>query len=219
MAAILSERFQIRIICVGPKKSGKTSFIKRYVNSFEDSNASSQILNNSSTMNEKAYLKICRTKDGKTLELDIWDTYEDIASLSSLFSRNAKGCFIICDLSDPGTFEEIPEWAEKVRATNNLIDFDIPIFLIGNKSDILKDGELKKAEKVCQTISEENKFEDYFTCSSLDNINIAEAFKKLLKHLEANNMLSESKDNCSLKLSGDTKFHKTQVNEKCGCKC
>ena len=100
--------------------------------------SSYECLDNSQTYVDKAYIKNIESyKPGLTLELDIWDTYEDILSLSELFTRDARGCFILWDISDPDNLDKIEDWYDKVRSKTDYGDFKIPIFLVANKIDLL----------------------------------------------------------------------------------
>ena len=93
-------------------------------------------MENSTTFAEKGYAKKINYQQGLIIELEIWDTYENMMSLSSLFTREAKGWFIIWDISDPDTFSEIDDWANAIRGKTDFIDFQIPIYLIANKIDL-----------------------------------------------------------------------------------
>ncbi|CAI2377419.1 unnamed protein product [Moneuplotes crassus] len=215
----MSERFPVRLICVGTKKSGKTSLIKRYMSCYEDFNSSSKDLKNSSTVNERAYLKNYHLPNGIIIELDIWDTYEDILSLSSLFSRNAKGCFIVCDLSDPDSFSEISSWASTVRSKRPKAHDDFPIYLIGNKSDLLTESELKKMKKQIAKECTKHELTDGFLTSCVEGVNVKEPFKKFVEYLGQTGMLAESRDCMSLKLSKDTRkeMRRRKGKKKCNC--
>lgn len=59
-------------------------------------------------------------------------------SLTDLFTREAKGCFIVCDVTDPKTIDATDAWVDIVRNRTDSLAFKIPIFLIGNKIDLLK---------------------------------------------------------------------------------
>lgn len=58
-------------------------------------------------------------------------------SLSELFTRDAKGWFIVWDVSDPETFDSINDWETVVRNKTDDGDIHIPIYLVGNKCDLL----------------------------------------------------------------------------------
>lgn len=102
--------------------------------------ASQECIDNSSTYGLSAHPKNIEYKDGLVLELDIWDTYkgESLSSLTDLFTRDAKGCFIVCDVTDEETIDAAERWVEVVRQKTDYENLKIPIFLIGNKCDLLK---------------------------------------------------------------------------------
>ncbi|MHA1240512.1 MAG: GTP-binding protein [Promethearchaeota archaeon] len=68
-------------------------------------------------------------------KLQLWDTggQERFSSIRPMYYRGSLGTILVFDLTNSATFEHLPQWIEEVRAN---IKSDIPVLLIGNKSDL-----------------------------------------------------------------------------------
>ena len=69
-------------------------------------------------------------------KLQIWDTggQERFSSIRPMYYRGSLGALLIFDLTNSATFEHLPQWIEEVRAN---VKNEIPLLLVGNKSDLL----------------------------------------------------------------------------------
>lgn len=83
----------------------------------------------------------------KTIELDteegsircklqLWDTggQERFSSIRPMYYRGSLGAVLVFDLTNYASFEHLPQWIEEVRAN---IKNEIPLLLVGNKSDLM----------------------------------------------------------------------------------
>ena len=83
----------------------------------------------------------------KTIELDteeepircklqLWDTggQERFSSIRPMYYRGSLGAVLVFDLTNSASFEHLPQWIEEVRAN---IKAEIPLLLVGNKSDLI----------------------------------------------------------------------------------
>jgi Ras-related protein Rab-11A len=70
-------------------------------------------------------------------KLQIWDTggQERFSSIRPMYYRGSLGALLIFDLTNSSTFDHLPGWIEEVR-TN--IKTEIPLLLVGNKSDLVE---------------------------------------------------------------------------------
>ncbi|MHA1688948.1 MAG: Rab family GTPase, partial [Promethearchaeota archaeon] len=70
-------------------------------------------------------------------KLQIWDTggQERFASIRPMYYRGALGALLIFDLTSYESFEHLPRWIEEIRANTST---EIPLLLVGNKSDLVK---------------------------------------------------------------------------------
>ena len=68
-------------------------------------------------------------------KLQLWDTggQERFSSIRPMYYRGSLGTILVFDLTNSASFEHLPQWIEEVRAN---IKSDIPVLLIGNKSDL-----------------------------------------------------------------------------------
>ena len=95
MSTSLKIRMKLRILVVGDVETGKTSFIQKYIN------PNDSLQDTKKTYGAEAYMKRVKYSEGIHVDLDIWDTYagENYNNLSNLFTRKAKGCFLLIDVS------------------------------------------------------------------------------------------------------------------------
>ncbi|MFW9818602.1 MAG: GTP-binding protein [Candidatus Thorarchaeota archaeon] len=69
-------------------------------------------------------------------KLQIWDTggQERFSSIRPMYYRGSLGALLIFDLTNSSSFVHLPQWIEEVRAN---VKTEIPLLLVGNKSDLL----------------------------------------------------------------------------------
>jgi small GTP-binding protein len=68
-------------------------------------------------------------------KLQIWDTggQERFSSIRPMYYRGSLGALLIFDLTNSDSFEHLPQWIEEIRAN---VKSEIPLLLVGNKSDL-----------------------------------------------------------------------------------
>jgi len=79
------------------------------------------------------------------VKLQIWDTggQERFSSIRPMYYRGSLGGLLIFDLTSYESFEHLPQWIEEVRSN---VKAEIPLLLIGNKSDLLNERALSIEE-------------------------------------------------------------------------
>ena len=79
------------------------------------------------------------------VKLQIWDTggQERFSSIRPMYYRGSLGGLLIFDLTSYESFEHLPQWIEEVRAN---IKTEIPLLLVGNKSDLINEHALSNEE-------------------------------------------------------------------------
>ena len=163
-----------KVIVIGDKSVGKTAIVNRYTKEeFYD--------NIQSTIGADYTSKIVQLDD-EFVKLNIWDLsgQERYSSLFSVFFRDAKGCFIVYDISKKESFDNLNK---KFNLIKNIAEFenrDIAIILVGNKKD------LEEERKVTTKEGEEfaNKMGcHFFETSAQNNENINEIFEKMLNEI------------------------------------
>ncbi len=79
-----------------------------------------------------------------TIKLHIWDTVtefsraekvgqEQFRSLTQSYFKSAAFAFVVFDLTDHKSFEDVTQWAEMVRSHAS---HDVPVYVVGNKCDL-----------------------------------------------------------------------------------
>jgi len=58
---------------------------------------------------------------------------ERFKSMAPIFFKSAVGALLVFDVTDQESFEDLPDWLEKLRENT---DKGITTILIGNKSDL-----------------------------------------------------------------------------------
>jgi Ras-related protein Rab-11A len=69
-------------------------------------------------------------------KLQIWDTggQERFSSIRPMYYRGSLGALLIFDLTNSASFDHLPQWIEEIR---NNVKTEIPLLLVGNKSDLV----------------------------------------------------------------------------------
>ena len=116
--------------------------------------------------------------------LHIWDLagQAGFTSIRKRYYGGAAGAFILFDLTLPDTFECLNHWFKELAAS---VDKKIPIFLLGNKVDLITSehqpiSDLMVQNK-CLEIKEKFGFDvKYFQTSSLTGKNVTSVFRTML---------------------------------------
>ena len=153
-------------------------------------------------------------KYGKNINIQIWDTagQERFNSLTSGYLRGLHGCFIVFDVTDRYSFENLKTWIQFYSNFNNS-DEKI-LFILGNKID-------KKNRTV--SFEEGNDFArsqelPYFETSAITMKNINEAFDKMINYiLETQKEKEEMSFKKPLKKSMNKKKPKKSTTKKDRC--
>lgn len=71
------------------------------------------------------------------LKLEIWDTAGQDAyrSITKIFYRGANAIILGYSIANSNSFKNLVTWMEEI---NESIENDVPIFMVGNKADLLK---------------------------------------------------------------------------------
>ncbi len=79
------------------------------------------------------------------VKLQIWDTggQERFSSIRPMYYRGSLGGLLIFDLTSYESFEHLPQWIEEVRSN---LKSEIPLLLVGNKSDLINERALSNEE-------------------------------------------------------------------------
>ena len=117
-------------------------------------------------------------------------------SINESYYKKANAVLLVYDITRYDSFEAIKDYyCEKVQ---ELCQKDIPIILLGNKTDKEEERKVKQEEGISLAMSHNFKFKE---TSCLKNENVADAFEALIElwNIEYHkNKLKPKEDNISL---------------------
>ena len=151
---------RFKVIFVGDAGTGKTSFINRIIeNEFNEYYEPS--------IGVDFMSKNVRFK-GNNIRIQIWDTsgQEKYKGLIPSYIRNSSIVFIIYDVSNRTSFENIPKWIDFVKSIENTT-----LILLGNKIDLNRKVETNEGKKLAK-----DKGILFFESNAKSNENIKKIF-------------------------------------------
>jgi len=155
-----------KFITIGDAGVGKTALVLRYTT---DSYCHTDM-----TIGVDFATK--KVPDGK---IQIWDTagQESFRSISRSYYHGANAALIVFDLNNKQSFQNIKQWYEDFRLTNN----NAICVLVGAKCDKTKNRNVNQQEimDICDTLKLK-----YFQTSASQGINVYEPFSYLIDELK-----------------------------------
>ena len=129
---------EVRIITLGEPDVGKTSIIRRFVNDV--------FKGDKVTLGIEFSFKIVELKGNRKIKLSVIDTngQEKYRALPLNYFKKADVVLFVFALNDSGSFEKIGQWIDRFK--NNNGNNVKKMFLIGNKSDLVKVIEQKEID-------------------------------------------------------------------------
>jgi small GTP-binding protein len=158
--------FRYKIIVCGDPSVGKTSTVLRFTdNAFKRSYIPTIGVNISE--------KVVQYKDA-SIKFVLWDIagQAKFQKMRSYFYKGADGQLLVFDLTNPGTFDNIPKWQADIKGCLN---FDLPGLILGNKNDLI-DQRIVNSVQI-KSLAEALHL-GYFETSALTGENVHEAFLK-----------------------------------------
>ena len=149
-----------KIIFVGDASTGKTSIINRIIdNPFND--------NYEVSIGIDFMSKNIRFR-GQNIKIQIWDSagQEKYKGLIPSYVRNSSIVFIVYDVSNRSSFDNVPNWISFVKNIEKT-----KMILVGNKTDLQREVQTNEGEEISK--NEEMLF---FECSAKSNDNIKNLF-------------------------------------------
>ncbi|MFX0105994.1 MAG: Rab family GTPase [Candidatus Hodarchaeota archaeon] len=129
--------YQFKIIIVGDPNVGKTSLILRYTdNAFRR--------NYVPTLGVMVSDKIFKIEDS-VIQLTLWDIggQQKFDRMREAFYRGSDAVFLVFDLTQPESFNNIPKWFSDVVEQLKNRSKELIGFIIGNKSDLADQRKIK----------------------------------------------------------------------------
>lgn len=201
------EFINYKIILVGDSGVGKSSLLKRAVQrKFTD--------NYQATIGFE-FLLLYYEINGIKIKLQIWDTcgQEMYRSLIQGFYRNTSLVLLLYAVNDQKSFDNLYEWLKDIK---NNTEKEMPIFLIGNKSDLI--DELKMVNKQTgNEFFEQNNLKYFNETSAKTGYNVDETFNEIAKYLYKENYLLGKNQLKKLKMGLDQKGNEQNVQKKKCC--
>jgi small GTP-binding protein len=189
---------EVRIITLGEPDVGKTSIIRRFVNDV--------FKGDKVTLGIEFSFKIVELVGNRKIKLSVIDTngQEKYRALPLNYFKKADVVLFVFALNDSGSFEKIGEWID--RFNNNNGKNVKKMFLIGNKSDLVKVIEQKEIDDFA------NKYGlTYMETSAKTKNQINELFTIIAE--EAYEEL-ERKSSMSVGIQKNKIVQKTNINNK-----
>ena len=168
-----------KLIILGISGVGKTCIIQRYCNNKFDG------ISHKTTLGFDFLFKIVE-KDGKKIEMEIWDTagQEQYRSISKMYYKEVHGVILVYDITSRHSFDELKYWLDDLGLYGNKLEEKI---IVGNKVDMEIDREVGFFE--ARRFAAERNLE-LTECSAKDGQGVNEMFEilidKIVKKFENN---------------------------------
>ena len=176
--------FEGKIITLGDSMVGKTCLILRFLENIFSSNYLS-------TIGFDLKKKLVKLDNGEKIKLVIYDTagQERFKSLSRSYIKKADGILVVYDITNKQSFINVENW---IKCAREEITKKIPIFIVGNKSDLEHLRVINKEDG--ENIAAQYDLKFYETSCQNGN-NVEKCFKDLTKELYEILKLNEAKLN------------------------
>ncbi len=185
--AIISKyaKSSMNLLLLGSSSVGKSSFVQKiFKNQFQEEMLSTLGIDIANTV-----VDVC----GNIIKLELWDTVgqERLRSLPSKYFSKGDGFFLLYDVNDKKSFEDITGWIKdirKARGNANEDNFekksnDEVMVLIGNKIDKIGQRQVQRQEAVELA----NKYNlSYYETSCKQGINLYEILCDVIFQASAN---------------------------------
>ena len=189
-----------KIIIVGDTCVGKSNILSRYIKNVfrEDSK---------STVGVELGNKLLKVK-GTNTKLQIWDTagQERYRSITSSYYKGSHGCFIVYDITNESSFNNVEKWYEYVQKEAGK---NISIILVGNKCDL--ENERKITKEKGQEKAKNLKCA-FFETSALSGVNISQIFEELTNNIYDSTGGLKNEDEFDIEFEKDNKV--VNINNK-----
>ena len=164
-----------KIIVGGAGGVGKTSLLHRYIhNEFKED---MKMTIGCQFHNQQL------DRQSKRISMVMWDLggQERFRFIQPQYVKGAAGAFVLFDLSDHSTFENVEdEWIPMIRDNTSP---GIPIVLVGSKMDLVDEPTYQAMQVEARRIVEKNNLAAFTTVSSKWNVNVNETILYMVDFL------------------------------------
>jgi small GTP-binding protein len=167
----VTKKFILKILTAGEGGVGKTTLLRRYVEG--KFSAETKM-----TIGVEFFLKEVEV-DGKQCTLQLWDFggQERFRFLLESYVLGAKGAILMFDLTRPMTLENLEEWVNLVRRSDNTI----PVLFLGTKLDL--ESDIMVEDNYALQFKDNYKLFDFLKISSKTGQNVQESFELLTRKI------------------------------------
>mmetsp|Transcript_15243 Transcript_15243/g.46205 ORF Transcript_15243/g.46205 Transcript_15243/m.46205 type:complete len:199 (+) Transcript_15243:54-650(+) len=160
---------RIKVLSLGSQYVGKSCVIKRYC---EGRFVTKYI----STVGVDYGVKPVSI-DGKTVRVNFWDLSgrKEFLEIRNEFFKDTQACILVYDVSERGTFEDLPVWL--AEAHNFGMARDLPVVVCANKVDKIR--RVSEDEGRAWAL---NRGYAYFETSAASGANVSDMFHLLFRH-------------------------------------
>ncbi|TFG20939.1 MAG: GTP-binding protein [Promethearchaeota archaeon] len=162
---------RIKITILGESNVGKTSLVSRYCQNKFPTEYKATLGADFTTKNI--------VFNDKKVELVIWDiagtTSIEIDQMSDYYLQGSNGCLLVFDLTQSKSLKQLSFWHTKAHK----ICPDIPLFVLGNKSDLVEFIEVSDSD--INSLEDANKWSGYLRTSALTGENVEKAILSLVE--------------------------------------
>ena len=194
-----------KIIIIGDAAVGKSNILTRYSkNEFSE--------NTKSTVGVELGVKFIKVK-GINAKIQIWDTagQERYRSITSSYYKGSHGCFIVYDITNESSFDNVEKWYEYVQKEAGK---NISIILVGNKCDLENERKITKEKGQEKAKNLQCAF---FETSALSGVNISEIFEELANNIYESTGGVKNEDEFDIEFENDNKVVNLNKSEKKSC--
>ena len=182
-----------KIVIIGDTNVGKSNILSRYLTNEFTSNTKS-------TVGVELGIKFLKIKNTST-KIQIWDTagQERYQAITSSYFRGSDGCFIVYDITNETSFNNIEKWFDKIHEEN---DKEIPVIIVGNKCDLENERKIptEKAKEKAQNLKCA-----FYETSALKAINIEQIFEELVNTIYDKTGGNKSDDDIHIEIVNENK--------------
>ncbi|KAG9295497.1 hypothetical protein G9A89_013526 [Geosiphon pyriformis] len=212
------KEYLYKILVVGDLGTGKTSIIKRYVHNIFSTHYKS-------TIGVDFALKILQWSPDTVVRLQLWDIagQERFGNMTRVYYKEALGALVVYDVTRSSSFDGVAKWKndldQKVALPEAWGGGTIPVVLMANKCDLLKDGDLYKSESEIHKYCQEKGFVNWFETSAKENHNVEEAARYLVSQImdiaQKNQGKSSNNFNGAIKLNDQHQYDQYDSGSCC----
>ncbi len=163
-----SAKYIIKLCLLGDGAVGKTSLVRRFVfDVFDDK----YIQSFGTKVSKKSV-----TVGDSTMDLMVWDILGQRTqeALHAAYYKGAAGALAVCDFTRPETMRSLKTWVGNFRSVVG----DMPVILLGNKSDLSKAFTLDELRSFGSSIGC-----DVLETSAKTGLNVEAAFASIGRRL------------------------------------